>query len=486
MKTQDAVCLVALGMIWGMSFLFVRVAVPEFGALPLMELRIVLAAAVLMPLVMVRHQIGEVLVHWRPIALMGVIHYAVPFSLFAYAMLTLPAGYSSVINASAPLFTGLVARLWLGQRLGRSRVTGLALGLAGVGLLAWDKLATGGGPDALAVAATIAAACCYGFAVVLAKRHLAGVSPTAVAGGSMSFAAIALLPFAIAYWPAANPTVEAWSMVGALGLVCTALAFVLYFRLIASAGPANSITVTFLIPAFALVFGAVLLDEQVSLTMIAGGVVIALGTALATGIVELGSCLRRVRMLAIRAVIVAGVAAIFAGTPGGARAQAFEVRAPVYVAGNVFSYREGGRWDTFATVAASVELELVPLDRLWLVSVFAEIHGAMDDDVDGTVFAGALAKAWHRDWEITGYLFDSRYPGAASRRTVMARLRYRLDGGARIGVEYLSYVDDPGAGELKAAYYVSFGRSGQLRLLAGTDLRQGWAPLGRMEISWQL
>lgn len=295
MKTNDAFCLAMLGMLWGMSFLFIRQAVPEFGALALIEVRVALAAVALAPIVIARGQVTAMLANWRAIAVMGVLHYAIPFSLYAYAMLTLSAGYSSIINAAAPIFTGIITYSWLGERHGTSRVAGLLLGLVGVVVLVWEKLAVGGGPDALAVLATIGAAFCYGLAAVLAKRQLAGVNSLAVAGGSMSFAAVVLLPFAIWFWPATSPTPGAWSMAAALGIICTALAFVLYFRLIASAGAVNSITVTFLIPVFAVAFGVLLLQETVSATMIAGGAIVALGTALATGFIDLGTLIRRAR-----------------------------------------------------------------------------------------------------------------------------------------------------------------------------------------------
>ncbi len=315
MKLRDAFDLVILGVLWGMAFLFIRVAVPEFGTFALMELRMALAAAVLVPLVLVRRQLREVLANWRGIVLMGVLHYAVPFCLYAYAMLTLSAGYSGVINASAPLFAGVVARLWLGERLDAGRAAGLAFGFGGVALLVWDKLVAAGEQSALAVAAAVLAAFCYGFAAVMAKRKLAGVSPMAVAGGSMSAAALVLLPLSAWFWPASAPSAGAWGMVAALGLVCTALAFVLYFRLIASAGPSKAITVTYLIPLFAVAFGAVFIGETVTAVMVAGGAVIALGTALATGMVEPRSLWRRTQALAGRAAIVVVAMAALDDTP---------------------------------------------------------------------------------------------------------------------------------------------------------------------------
>ena len=315
MKLRDVIDLVTLGILWGAAFLFIRVAVPEFGTFALMEVRMALAAALLLPLVLLRRQLPELLAHWRDIVLMGLLHYAIPFCLFAWAMLSVSAGYASVINASAPLFAGVVARLWIGERLDASRATGLVLGFAGVALLVWDKLAAAGGQDGLAVAATVLASFCYGVAAVMAKRRLAGVSPMVVAGGSMSAAALGLLPLSIVLMPETMPSGSAWGMAAALGVVCTALAFVLYFRLIDSAGPSKAITVTFLIPLFAVAFGAAFLDEQVAPAMIVGGVVIAIGTALATGLIKIGPLLRRAQAFAVRTALVVIAANALDDTP---------------------------------------------------------------------------------------------------------------------------------------------------------------------------
>ena len=238
MNYQNFLRLLMLGALWGASFLFIRVAVPEFGAVALMAMRVTFAAMILVPLLMHKH-FPDVVAHWRPIVVMGVLHYAIPFSLFAYAMLTLSAGYTSIINASSPLFAGVVAWVWLGDRLPIGRIAGLVIGIAGVALLVWDQLAVGSGSITLAVAAAVVASFCYGFAAVIAKRYLANVNPVGVAGGSMVAAAILLLPMSYLFWPDVTPSADAWSMVVILGVFCTAAAFVLYFRLIAEIGSAG-------------------------------------------------------------------------------------------------------------------------------------------------------------------------------------------------------------------------------------------------------
>jgi len=308
MKIRELLDLVVLGMLWGASFLMVKVAAPEFGATALIEIRVLLAAGILLPVVLLRRQLGVIVSNWRPIAIMGVLHYAIPFTLFAYSMMTLSPGYSSIINASSPLFAGMIARFWLRERLSPGRIAGLAVGLIGVALLVGDRLSVGDGSVALAVAAAVAASFCYGFAAVLARRQLSGVSPMAVAGGSMAAASLALLPFAVWFWPDVTPSAPAWGNALILGVLSTAVAFVLYFRLIAAVGPSKAITVTFVIPLFAIVLGAVVLDAPVSATMVGGGLVILLGTGLSTGLIDLQSLRSRSRVVLLR--VLMGVAVL--------------------------------------------------------------------------------------------------------------------------------------------------------------------------------
>jgi len=275
--------------LFGAAFLFMRVAAPEFGAIPLIAVRLVLAALILVPIILARKGMQEIVDHWQPITMMAVLHYALPFCLFAYALLTLTGSFTAIVNASSPLFAGVVAWIWIGERLPKIRIAGLLIGFSGVVLLVWDKLDVDLSAAGIASAAAISASFCYGLAAVLAKKHLTGVSPLAVSAGSMLAGAIMLLPFAVWLWPDTAPSIDAWIMAAALGVLSTAFAFVLYFRLIASVGPTKAITVTFLIPAFAVVLGALLLDEPITFSMLAGAAVILLGTGLSTGLLNVST-----------------------------------------------------------------------------------------------------------------------------------------------------------------------------------------------------
>ena len=287
MKSSDVTELFALAALWGASFLFMRMGAAEFGPVALSAVRVTGAALFLMPLLLWRGQLGALRAHWWPILMVGVTNSALPFLFFSYAALSLTAGLSAIFNASSPLFGALIAWLWLKDRLTPVRVLGLLVGFAGVLWLAWDKASFKPGGTGWALLASLAGPLCYGASASFTKRHLAGVPTLAVAAGSQLGAALVLVLPAVLWWPATAPSGHAWGAAAMLAVLCTGLAYLLYFRLIANVGPANAIAVTFLVPAFAVLWGALLLGEQVTTAMLAGCAVILLGTGLATGLLKL-------------------------------------------------------------------------------------------------------------------------------------------------------------------------------------------------------
>jgi len=283
LRRRDVAELLALAALWGGSFLFMRVAVPAFGPLALAFLRVFGAALMLVPLLAARGELASLRRHWRPIAVVGFVNSALPFLCFAYAALTINAGVSAIFNSATPLFAAIVAWLWLGDRMTPLRIAGLAIGFAGVLWIGWDKADFGPGGSAAAIGACLLATMSYGIAPSLTKRRLGGVPPLAVAAGSQVAAAIFLAVPALLAWPAQAPSAPAWGMVALLAFFGTGLAYLLYFRLIANAGPANAVAVTYLIPIFAVAWGGLFLGERLTLPLIAGCAVIFVGTALATG-----------------------------------------------------------------------------------------------------------------------------------------------------------------------------------------------------------
>ena len=290
-----------LAALWGASFLFMRLGAAEFGPLPTAGLRVALAALFLLPVFLVRGVWADFRQRARAILFVGLLNSGIPFVLFAFAVMHIPTGVTAILNATVPLTGAVVAWLWLGDRPGASRMLGLGVGFAGVSLLVIGKSGfaalTGGGTSAsttlLAMGACLLATLCYGLAASFTKRYLTGAHPLATATGSQIGAALGLALPTWWLWPAQPASSGAWSAVAAVALLCTAIAYILFFRIIAQAGPSKALTVTFLVPVFALGYGVWFLGESISAWMLLCGVVIVCGTALSTGLLRLNSMERR-------------------------------------------------------------------------------------------------------------------------------------------------------------------------------------------------
>jgi drug/metabolite transporter (DMT)-like permease len=284
MKKSDLACLTALAALWGASYLFMRVCAGEFGAMTLAGARAAIAAALLLPLL--AGDWRALRRHWKPVLLVGLTNSALPFVLFALAALGINASLSAIFNAATPLYAAVIGRVWLGEPIGRTRAAGLALGFCGVVWLAADGAGFKPGATGWAVLACVAATMLYAFSAHFSKRYLASVPPLAVAAGSQLAAALMLAPAATVLHPATLPSARAWGVLLCLGALCTALAYVLFFRLIARVGAAKTMAVPFLVPAFGVLWGVLFLDESLTTAMAAGSALIVLGTALATGLIN--------------------------------------------------------------------------------------------------------------------------------------------------------------------------------------------------------
>lgn len=280
-----------LAAIWGASFMFIRMGAIEFGALPTAGLRVTIAALFLLPIVLYKGLGTSLLQHWKLTLVVGLLNSAIPFACYSYALLSITTGLSSILNATVPLFGAVIAWAWLKDRPHGSRTLGLLIGFAGVALLAWDKASFK--PDASglstgwAVLACLLATVCYGIAASFTKRYMAGVPSLVSATGSQLSAAVVLVPLAAWTWPGHAVSTHAWLAIAALGVICTGVAYILYFRIIERAGPAKALSVTFAIPVFAVLYGVVLLGETITPWMLVCGAVIIVGTALSTGLVRL-------------------------------------------------------------------------------------------------------------------------------------------------------------------------------------------------------
>lgn len=281
MAIADLARLLLLAALWGGSFAFMRVAVPALGPLWLAECRVAIAFAALFAFALLRRDVPRWRAHWRGFLAIGAINSALPFALFCYAEQYVTASTAAVLNATSPFFGAIVAAIWLKETLAPVKIVGMAIGLVGVAILVgWhpEPLA----PETmLAMAACLVAALCYGIASVYAKRRMTGVPSFSIALYSQLAAALVLvpsLPLSPPGWPLNGLVV---ANVLALALASTAIAYMLYFRLIANIGPARALTVTFLIPLFGVLWGVVFLDETPTANTLAGCALILGGTWLA-------------------------------------------------------------------------------------------------------------------------------------------------------------------------------------------------------------
>jgi drug/metabolite transporter (DMT)-like permease len=285
-RLGDILELLTLAALWGGSFLFMRVAAPEFGPVPLMGVRVAIASAFLLPLLLYSGKFSSMLKAGRPLLLVGVLNSALPFCLFAFATLSLTAGFTAVINAAVPMFTAVIGVLFLREKLSLFAVLGLLVGLVGVVLLVWDKLSFSAGGLGWAVLAGLLGSLSYAVAANYTKLTLAGVGSLELAAGSQLAASVLLLLPCVWLWPQQPISVPAWAAVITMGIASTGVADILFFRLIARLGPARAVMVTYLVPVFGMIFGAVFLAEAITLEMGVGCVFILLGTALATGMIH--------------------------------------------------------------------------------------------------------------------------------------------------------------------------------------------------------
>jgi drug/metabolite transporter (DMT)-like permease len=281
MATVDVLLLIALSGIWGSSFIFIRYLAPIIGPFATADARMLFAGiAMVLFFLLTRFKPG-----WknnaRHFLIIGLLNSAVPFVLYSFAALVIPAAMEAIFNSMSPMFGALFGALWLNETLTPRKIAGLLLGVGGVvvmsslGGLSLDL------PTVLAVLACVLAPLCYGLAGTYIKRHAGQVRPMAVAGGSQLFGGLALLPFVVLF-PPPVPAIDTRLVliIVCFALLCSGVAYIIYYKLIADVGPTKALTVTFLIPVFALLWGLIFLNEAVTASMIFGAAIILVGTFL--------------------------------------------------------------------------------------------------------------------------------------------------------------------------------------------------------------
>lgn len=283
MNTASVVRLILLSALWGASFLFMRIGVPVLGPGVLIFARVALATLFLLLVAGYFRRALGVSEHWRHFLVLAFFNSALPFLLLAWAAQTISASLLSILNATAPIWAAAIGAVWMRTRLAGKSLLGLLLGIAGVGLLAGVESFSLPAGGVTAILAGLGAACCYGIATIY-TRTAQSVAPFANALGSMAGSVLWLLPVLwFAPLPTAMPAIEVTLSVVALGVLCSGVAYLLYFRLVEDIGATSTLTVTFLIPVFGILWGTLFLGETVGWHTAAGCLIVLTGTALVTG-----------------------------------------------------------------------------------------------------------------------------------------------------------------------------------------------------------
>jgi len=264
--------------------LFLRISSPVFGPFFLIEMRVASALLVLLPVCIALGKQHEIVSNWRPILLLSFCNMTAPFCLLAYATLNIGAGFASIINATVPFFTAILAFTLWQQRLALKAIVGMFIGFFGVVLLMLDQSGPiGSNANMIAIAAALLGSVFYGLAINLMAQYLRGVSGVAVTTGSLFFSSLTLLPLALWQMPETMPTGSIWLSVFSLGIICTGFAFVLFYRLISRIGSNLAVTNTFMIPLFSLFWANLFLAEEVTFFMLFACTLVLTGVGLTTG-----------------------------------------------------------------------------------------------------------------------------------------------------------------------------------------------------------
>lgn len=282
MSRRYLVYLLALSGIWGASFLFIKVGVRDYAPAALVFFRVLFAALTLAPLAAALRMVGGLRASWRELAIMAALNSAIPFWLLSFGETRIDSGLAAVIQAAAPIFTVLIAiRYDPSQRARGTRLAGILVGFLGVALLVGAQR----GGDVIAALAVVATALCYAAAALFGGRRLAHLPPLGMAFGTMVAATLLIAPFGLAQLPGEAPGWKPTLSILVLGVVGTGIAYILYYAIILGAGASRAILVTYLVPAIALLYGAVFLDEAVTAVALGGLALVLAGVALGTGAV---------------------------------------------------------------------------------------------------------------------------------------------------------------------------------------------------------
>lgn len=280
MTRRGWVLLLSLGLVWGLPYLFIKIAVETFSPAALVFLRVVIAAAFLLPLAMRKGQLRELRGHWRWVAIFAVVEMTFTWLALNWSEQRITSSLAALLIATVPLVTAVLARaIGADDRLTGRRLIGLAIGFAGVAALVGLDMS---GSSPLVIAAMAVVVLGYALGPIIVDRKLSELPSLAVVAVAMAINAVIYAPFAVLTWPSEPIGAGAWASVIVLGVVCSALAFVLFFALIAEVGPSRTTLVTYINPIVAVALGVIVLREPLTTGLLVGLPLVLIGSWMAT------------------------------------------------------------------------------------------------------------------------------------------------------------------------------------------------------------
>lgn len=280
MSRRGWVLFIALSIIWGLPYLFIRIGVETLSPFFVVFARVGLAAVILLAIAIAKGQMRQLKGHWKWVAIFAVVEMVFPFGAITIAEMQITSSLAALLVAAVPLMSAFIAwRLGLDHNLSRQRLIGLCIGIAGVAALVGIDVRGGTLWSVALMAITIVG---YAFGPIIVAEKLSDAPPLAVIAGSLSIATVIYAPFAIFTWPQHALNVTEWTTIAMLGIVCTAIAFIVFFALVAEVGPARTTVITYLNPAVALILGVIVLAEPITPGLIIGFPLVLLGSFLAT------------------------------------------------------------------------------------------------------------------------------------------------------------------------------------------------------------
>jgi drug/metabolite transporter (DMT)-like permease len=289
-KLKNIIDFLLLGALWGLSYVFIRLTVGHVAPIVMAESRLLIGAIGIFIFALFkkswRNNIFPSRKDLRHITIIASFNSIIPFTLFTYSMQYLNAGLGAILNSTSPIWTAIIGAVWLKDRLTYSRILGLFLGCFGIIFLMWGKAHFSVGGLGLPILASIGVTFSYGIATNYLKLYGSGIEPMTLAFTSLLIGSLVLAIPAGMHLPQESLSLAVWISILGLGIGSTAIAYILFYRLIEDAGPTIAITVTFIVPLFSILWGDIFLDEKPSLTMLIAGVIIIIGTALAVGLIN--------------------------------------------------------------------------------------------------------------------------------------------------------------------------------------------------------